>query len=169
MALVHSPLSSRRGEVEDGLIYITDWLATLLAVAGLPAPPGLDSLDMWPLLAAGGQSPRQEVILSLDQDTEAATWTAVLRSGSHKLVWGQEELLKQQSPEDACRQRLYNVVKDPGEERDLLEEGPKRALAGPMRAVLMAAVREMVAADYPRQSPAGDPALNGGVLATDWC
>ena len=30
MAFVHSPLSVRSGEVEEGLVYITDWVTTIL-------------------------------------------------------------------------------------------------------------------------------------------
>ena len=30
LAFVHSPLSVRSGEVEEGLVYITDWVATIL-------------------------------------------------------------------------------------------------------------------------------------------
>ena len=67
VGLVHSPLSSRKGEVEEGLVYITDWMATILSAANINVPGGLDSENLWPLLSKGGDSPRTEIILSLDQ------------------------------------------------------------------------------------------------------
>ena len=67
MAFVHSPLSVRSGEVEEGLVYITDWMATILSAAKIKVPQHLDSENLWPLLSEGGNSPRSEIILSLDQ------------------------------------------------------------------------------------------------------
>ena len=67
VGLVHSPLSSRKGEVEEGIVYITDWMATILSAASINVPGGLDSENLWPLLSKGGDSPRTEIILSLDQ------------------------------------------------------------------------------------------------------
>ena len=67
LAFVHSPLSVRSGEVEEGLVYITDWVATILSAAKIKVPQHLDSENLWPLLSEGGNSPRSEIILSLDQ------------------------------------------------------------------------------------------------------
>ena len=67
LAFVHSPLSVRSGEVEEGLVYITDWMATILSAAKIKVPQHLDSENLWPLLSEGGNSPRSEIILSLDQ------------------------------------------------------------------------------------------------------
>ena len=76
------------------------------------------------------------------QDHEEGTWTAVLRSGKHKLIWGQEKLLlKERNPEETCRQRLFNLLTDPSEEHDLMERGPNRKIASPMRQTLMDAVK----------------------------
>ena len=67
VGFVHSPLSRRKGEVEEGLVYITDWMATILSAASIKLPAGLDSENLWPLLNEGGKSPRTDIILSLDQ------------------------------------------------------------------------------------------------------
>ena len=67
VAFVHSPLSVRSGEVEEGLVYITDWVTTILSAAKIKVPQHLDSENLWPLLSEGGNSPRSEIILSLDQ------------------------------------------------------------------------------------------------------
>ena len=59
------------------LMYITDWMATLLTAAGLKKliPPRLDSYNMWPVLSKGKKSwsPRQEIILNLDKDIQHGT------------------------------------------------------------------------------------------------
>ena len=66
---VHSPHLSVRGSVSEERMYVTDWLATLLTVAGLGSllPVGTDSLNMWPSLSWGRESPRDEIVLNLDQ------------------------------------------------------------------------------------------------------
>ena len=63
------------------MMYITDWLATLLHVAGLETmiPPGLDTFNMWPSISYGKKSPRTEIVLNLDQDTFWNTWSAAIR------------------------------------------------------------------------------------------
>ena len=93
---VHSPLLKRPGLVSRRLMYVTDWLATLLAVAGLTSllPAGTDSLDMWPSLQLNKASPREEIVLNLDQDTYWGLWSAAIRQGNYKLIWGQHKLLK---------------------------------------------------------------------------
>ena len=62
------------------LMYITDWMATLMHVAGLQRmiPPGLDSLNMWPSISYGKKSPRTEIILNIDQDTFWNLWSAAI-------------------------------------------------------------------------------------------
>ena len=64
-------------------MYITDWMSTLLNVADLGhlVPEGADSFNMWPVIARGKKSPRKEIVLNLDQDPMAGTWSAVIRSG----------------------------------------------------------------------------------------
>ena len=85
---VHSSLLKRPGLVSRRLMYVTDWLATLLAVAGLTSllPAGTDSLDMWPSLQLNKASPREEIVLNLDQDTYWGLWSAAIRQGNFKLI-----------------------------------------------------------------------------------
>ena len=63
------------------LMYISDWMSTLLHVAGLEQflPPNVDSINMWPVISLGKKSQRKEVVLNLDQDPVAGTWSAVIR------------------------------------------------------------------------------------------
>ena len=96
VGFVHSPLienpgvESQRWEIFKiiafmrilgyRLMYITDWMATLMHVAGLKRmiPPGLDSLNMWPSISYGKKSPRTEIILNIDQDTFWNLWSAAI-------------------------------------------------------------------------------------------
>ena len=79
------------------LMYITDWFGTLMHVAGLEKmiPTHLDTYNMWPSISYGKKSPRTEIILNLDQDTFWDTWSAAIRVGKYKYIWGQRYLLKQ--------------------------------------------------------------------------
>ena len=40
-------------------------------------------------------SPRDSIVLNLDQDPSLGLWSAALRAGRYKLIWGQSKLLKQ--------------------------------------------------------------------------
>ena len=62
-------------------MYISDWMSTLLSVARLERliPKNVDSLNMWPAIAMGKKSPRKEIVLNLDQDPIAGTWSAAIR------------------------------------------------------------------------------------------
>ena len=40
-------------------------------------------------------SPRDSIVLNLDQDLSLGLWSAAIRAGSYKLIWGQSKLLKQ--------------------------------------------------------------------------
>ena len=98
VAWVHSPLLCRSSITTSKLMYITDWFSTLLSVAGLTslAPPGIDSFNMWTALSRGKSSPRKEIVFNLDQDNYWGTWSAAIRMGPYKLLWGQHKLLKTQ-------------------------------------------------------------------------
>ena len=61
------------------LIYITDWYATILGLAGVKdIPSNLDSFDLWKSLSSHVKSPREEIILNLDQDSFWNTWSAAI-------------------------------------------------------------------------------------------
>ena len=57
---------------------------------------GVDSFDMWSALSRGQASPRREIVFNLDQDPFWGTWSAAIRMGRYKLLWGQHKLLKTQ-------------------------------------------------------------------------
>ena len=47
-------------------------------------------------------SPRDSIVLNLDQDPSLGLWSAAIRVGSYKLIWGQSKLLKQKVRGSQC-------------------------------------------------------------------
>ena len=43
----------------------------------------------------GKKSSRKEIVLNLDTEPQEGLWSAAIRSGDLKLIWGQDKLLKQ--------------------------------------------------------------------------
>ena len=73
------------------LIFITDWFSTFLRLAGLSESqlPRTDSEPVRSLLRPGGRSRRREIILNMDSHTDSGLWSAAVRRGDYKLLWGQ--------------------------------------------------------------------------------
>ncbi|XP_059608020.1 arylsulfatase J-like [Phlebotomus argentipes] len=65
-AIIWSPAMKIRHGVSNQLIHNTDWLPTFLALAGIRPRSKLDGFNMWPTLAKGFSSPRDEVIHNID-------------------------------------------------------------------------------------------------------
>lgn len=64
---VYSPLLKDTGRVLTGLIHVTDWLPTILSVAGVKVPENkLDGYDQWKTLLYEESSPRKEILLNVD-------------------------------------------------------------------------------------------------------
>ena len=93
---VHSPLLCRSGYENNRMMFISDWFNTLLSIAGLESllPASLDSINMWSSISRNSGSSREEIIFNLDQDNYWRTWSAAIRVGRFKLIWGQPKLLK---------------------------------------------------------------------------
>tara|TARA_B110000208_G_scaffold60322_1_gene78553 strand:- start:267 stop:2114 length:1848 start_codon:yes stop_codon:yes gene_type:complete len=79
-AFVHSPLlpPAVAGTTYRGIVHEVDWYATLIALAGAPAPPLLDGVNVWPTLVDPTKPHRTEALIS----------DRILRVGKWKLVTG---------------------------------------------------------------------------------
>jgi arylsulfatase A-like enzyme len=69
-------------------MHVTDWLPTLLSVAGgnLTGLVGkIDGVDQWNSISNNKTSPRKQVLLDIDELTK----TAAIRDGDWKLVIGE--------------------------------------------------------------------------------
>ena len=69
-----SPLLSWSGYSYSGLLHISDWVPTLLALAGVQAPQGIDGKDVWAAISNNSTSPRHTVIHNIDQDPSKGTF-----------------------------------------------------------------------------------------------
>ena len=105
----------RAGAVSDAPVIGVDLFPTLLTMAGLPPPPGvqLDGVDLVPLLKAASPLPERPLFWHFPAYLEAdasvpgpwrTTPAAAVRIGPHKLITFFED----------SRDELYNLAEDPG-------------------------------------------------------
>ncbi len=88
--------AARRGTKFTGLMHITDWYKTLtLGVARIPhipddphSPRSLDGHNVWDALLTGTPSPRQTVILQVNNSYWSHEGVSVIRHGPYKLIRG---------------------------------------------------------------------------------
>lgn len=96
-ACIFSPLIKARSRVSEQLMHIVDWLPTLYTAAGgnpldlfeIGGALPLDGVSQWSSLVTGSPSPRQSLLVNIDEvlKLEAAI------NGRHKLVKGDVHLL----------------------------------------------------------------------------
>ena len=96
MGFVHSPLLNGQTGVYRGLIHVSDWFPTILALAGatvsgvvrhgrlarsaprtgqgqgLDLDLGLDGHDVWPAITTNTTSPRTELLHNIDPVSDTA-------------------------------------------------------------------------------------------------
>jgi arylsulfatase B/arylsulfatase I/J len=101
VGFVHAPPSSgllpvaRVGTDYHGLVHVSDWLPTLIHIAGgdpSTLAPGIDGMDMWPAISAGTVSPRTELLHGIDVVGGVGSsgfGNAGIRVGNLKLLVGQ--------------------------------------------------------------------------------
>lgn len=166
-AFIHSPLLGRRGTY-GGLMHMADWVPTLLSMAGVPAPGGLDGRDQWQAIRNNLSSPRESIVHNIDQDRKQGTWQATISSGQWKLIWGQDYLLKKRQPQFKDRALLYDVYQDPGERRDL--SNSQTQVVERLKAEVLSAMNSSyVPADWPKGTKKGWPSNFGGIISPGWC
>ena len=77
---IYSPLLENPGRVSKDLIHVTDWLPTMLSLAGVKIPENiLDGYDQWKTLQNEEASPRKEILLNIDD--KALRNSALIRNG----------------------------------------------------------------------------------------
>ncbi len=115
VALASWPARIRPGVTSEH-IHVVDIYATLLTLAGAPMDRDtqvkpIDGLDMWPVIADGRKSPREEMLINVEEFRGAVV------VGNWKLIV--------YSPLPA-RYELYNLLDDPAEEDNRADREPQR-------------------------------------------
>jgi arylsulfatase A len=129
------------GKAIDAPVINTDWLPTLLDLAGLPVPTGLDGMSLAELLTGRGPAPQRSLFWHFPHYTnQGSRPSGAMRNGDWMLV----EYYDQEKTE------LYDLSSDPGESRDLAARNPERVAQ--MRAAL-AGWRKSVGAQENRPNP----------------
>jgi uncharacterized sulfatase len=139
-------------------IQVTDWLPTLLAVAGTSAPAThpIDDTDLRPLWTGQNLPERALVWYAPLYDLRwGATPAAAIRQGEHKLLeFFGDSFAADGTCRPGARVELYDVSADLGETRDLSATQP--ATVARLRTELHRFLRS-VSAEIPGPNPHHDP------------
>jgi len=133
-----------RGTVNDGIIHIADWYATLCGLAGVDPTdtlasasglPPIDSLNMWPFLSGEAASPRTTIPVSRECLIQG-DWKLIVgtpASNDYEVrsdYWQGSRFLSNTSkhrPQHDCKKGcLFNVAEDRTEQRNVYVENPMR-------------------------------------------
>ena len=111
-AFANWPGHIKAGEVKE-LIHVTDMLPKLARLAGGSTDKSkpLDGRDVWPAIAEGKPSGRDEVVYNVEP------FRAAVRHGDWKLVWS--NLLP-------SKIELFNLADDPNEQTNLADQQPEK-------------------------------------------
>lgn len=135
------------GTVMADAMISTDWVPTLLEVAGLPIPKDLDGISLAGLFTRGEHLPGRALYWHFPHYTNQGSKPAgAVREGDWKCIEHYED----------GRVELFNLADDKGETTDLSVREPKRA--ADLRGKL-AAWRQSVGAQENTPNPRFDPAL----------
>ena len=106
-AVMRWPSRITAGSASDAIMHVADLFPTFAGLAGADTGGGLplDGLDVWEAIANGAESPREEVVHSLD----------VIRVGDWKLLEEDGEFANGKS----SPLQLYNIAEDPYETTNL--------------------------------------------------
>lgn len=171
-----------RGRTVSDLVHIVDWYPTILALAGVKDKmAGLDGYDQWLTLAAGWPGPRKQLVYNIN---DALRFTAAIRVGKWKLIWGYPEGLQSNVSRKATRAafaqnlgeansldllHLYNLERDPNETVNLamVNKHTRKTLMKKVRKIMRSG--EVTKPDTPFLRKKSLPVNFGGVVSPGWC
>lgn len=90
VGLVWSPLLKKQQRVSHQLMHLVDWLPTLYCAAGgdvSKLPHTLDGMNLWDVLSSDKPSPRNEVLLNIDDYFDPKPIYSII-SENYKLLTG---------------------------------------------------------------------------------
>ena len=183
VGFVHSPLIKHRGTINSGLIHVSDWFPTIVALAGGNTTGlHLDGFDVWKSISYGEESPRQEILHNIDPRTSKHgsrlniskfdnRVRAAIRVRNWKLITGDpsqgswvappEDTGNHSIPDPDPESKniwLFDISKDPNEKTDLFER--HRDIAVSMLNKLSEYQATAVPARYPPLDFRCDPKLH---------
>ncbi len=125
--LLRWPAGLDRTTTYDGLVHMTDWFPTLLAMAGVDTPPelALDGHDILPTLRGEMPDVPPRRFWQWNRYTPLVTTNAAMRDGDWKLVRPRIDETMRVSSEDLAMDRalkyepdrFYDICRDPEPER----------------------------------------------------
>jgi len=177
VGFVHSPLIKHRaGTVNSGLMHVSDWFPTILALAGHnPVDLNVDGFDIWKSISDGEPNPRNEILYNIDPlkpkrgirsnigqfDNRVQS---AIRVGNWKLITGDpgegswiappEDTGQHSIPDPDPKSKniwLFDISKDPTEKTDLFDS--HRDIAVDM----LNKLAEYQATAVPARNPPDDP------------
>lgn len=134
------------GKISDSPVVNTDWVPTLMELAGLPEPRGLDGVSLAMLLLGRAEVPQRDLFWHFPHYTnQGSRPTGAMRRGNWMLL----EFYDDETAE------LYDLVADLHEARNVAAQNPEQLKR--MRTAL-AAWRLQMNAQTNRPNPDFDPA-----------
>jgi arylsulfatase A-like enzyme len=114
--IISRPGTVAKGRRYDGLTCTLDFFATIAAAIGKPGPEHLDGVDLMPYLKGEKKGDAHEYLFWLNNQPDDAPrrWLVAVR-------WKQWRLYKYK---EADKWQLFDLVKDPREEKDVAAEHP---------------------------------------------
>ncbi|XP_033759914.1 arylsulfatase B-like [Pecten maximus] len=188
-AFINGKMLSKTGYTYNGMIHAVDWLPTLLSAAGGTPPQEIDGIDQWESLMTGAPSKRTEFIYNLDDMNPPFQGHAAIRVGDYKLIEGypgvypgwykpetetestnnKEEEFKSQEGNVTGTNELYNLKDDPYERHDLSLSVSHAPIVEELSRKMAEYHKQMVPANFPPISDAGNPQNFGGYWSPGWC
>ncbi|MFH1842114.1 MAG: sulfatase [bacterium] len=112
--LIKLPGNRFAGTRQEEWVSIMDILPTVLEVANLPVPEGLDGRGLLEQMA--GRSSRQSSLLVAEHGPDETRYSKTIVDPPWKLVWLREN--------DQDHRELYNLTRDPGETDNVAADYP---------------------------------------------
>ena len=148
-ATLHVPFVARwPGKIPEGLrlpqmLQSHDIAPTILDAASVPRPEAMDGLSFWPLLSGQQSSGGRSKIISLEA-TLQAKWC--LRTEQFKFI-----LAREPDFYGTAARELYDLIQDPDETRNLVEDRPD--IAARMEAELESFIAEQLRKSGKKEDP----------------
>ena len=124
-AMISWPGHLPEGEVRDQVAHGCDWLPTIAALCGVPAPAPLDGKDIGAVIQSRDAPTPHDVLHWQTGHGNKAAWA--VREGDWKLMGNTRDTTEGNTRIPVAKVFLVNLAEDIGEQRNLIEKYPKKA------------------------------------------